>query len=151
MYRRKRPRFHAPKVRIMRCLNGRMKTTYEPLVPFVHERVPEKLLSVAETSVAWNADVDDNLATACSSVAYAERKKKSVDEWIAARNDLDEAWIVSEGCIQDTCAECNKVTSSIVKCAECGPSYWACEECAIHRHRLSPLHPLKIWKVNVYA
>jgi hypothetical protein len=142
MYQPKRPRFHPPKVRVTRYVAGRMKTTHEPLVLNEHQLLPDRLHTVAETSV-----VNEPVVTACNSVTYSHRKQKSVDDWIATRRELDDALILSEGCTRETCIECNMETSSIIKCFACGPTYWACEECAIYRHKLSPLHSLQIWKV----
>jgi len=144
MHRPKRPRFHVPKVRITRFVEGRMITTYEPLtLPNAPERVHTTPYAVAEAS-----GVQSDEPVACNSLSYSEGKQKSVDDWAAARSELDEALILSEGRQQQNCVECNQTTDNIMKCVGCGPSYWACEGCAVRRHEFSPLHPLKMWKVN---
>jgi len=66
-----------------------MITTYEPLtLPNAPGRVHTTRYAVAEASV-----VQSDEPVACNSLSYSERKQKSVDDWAAARSELDEALI----------------------------------------------------------
>jgi hypothetical protein len=148
MHKIKRPSLHAPKLRVTRFANGRMKTVqknYKPLLP--HSSRPRDEHGAASLCTPAVCDSMDD-ADCGAYASYSDRKQQSVDEWRAARDELASALISAEGRQRDTCVECNKTARCIIRCIDCGPSYWACEECTVLRHALSGLHSLKIWKVR---
>lgn len=149
MQRTKRPRLHAPKLRVTKFADGRMKTIYKLYKPQLLQPSHTERRQLGPVCADIQVALDSNEDISCSnSASYSTRKQKAVDGWVAARDVLHAAMTLSEGCHRDICVECNKPARDIVKCVECGPSYWACEECAVYRHELSPLHSLKIWKVR---
>lgn len=95
---------------------------------------------------------NDNAAeTECNKKGtYSDRKKRVVEQWSEIRTQVSHARIVYEShhiVDERTCVEC-EIEPGCIRCYDCGPTYWSCEQCCLNRHKVSPLHVTEILKVG---
>lgn len=83
--------------------------------------------------------------------SHYDRKAKLVAEWASVRTQMLNLASVTELAPNDAhCSMCDEVTTSPIRCADCGPRVMWCVTCAVQDHRMRPFHTLEQWSVSAY-
>ena len=89
--------------------------------------------------------VDESHSFQASS--YTKRKQKAAERWECIQNMALDTVITSMSEPQMSCAAC-KDSAGIVRCFQCGPLLFYCENCAIEIHQNMLFHHyMEIWQV----
>jgi len=149
-------RFKTPKLRVSRTVvnRGRSQTKYHTVPIQTASTLITGSTSLDATSANSHESAmmcENNTIAECSKKeTYSERKKRVVDQWSEIRTQLSHARIVHEShhiVDKRTCLECN-IQLGCMRCYDCGPTYWSCEQCCMNRHKVSPLQVMFRIKVD---
>jgi hypothetical protein len=79
---------------------------------------------------------------------WNNRKEKTVEEWINLSDKLQQSWLHQEGAIDGAfCVQCVQPIATI-RCKDCGPDQFYCENCAVDFHsKRCCFHLLEKWEV----
>ena len=79
-----------------------------------------------------------------------QKQKKALSEgWEELRKPMSFTLIEESGPATDTCAVCNDIIASIIRCMDCGPTAYFCQQCFEKQHAVVILHQPEQWNCKV--
>jgi hypothetical protein len=78
-----------------------------------------------------------------------KQRKRITEEWLTHRDDYLQEMLRHDGRggLQETmCADCNNNRGDF-SCYDCAYSMGYCKGCLVNRHRIMPLHRIRVWKL----
>ena len=117
---------------------------------------------VTNVSPAWfchptvgNFDVSPNIHANIyfSFAGYVEKKKDISSQWAALQNHLIAQLVESAYPRSFDCCRCQvplgNCSESLLRCLDCGPRAYYCEDCFTHYHSVITLHQPQVWDTDV--
>lgn len=122
-------------------------TVEQPVVVELHHDLNQDLV---DSNFETEDVVFDDPNVQLQPTLHERRKLKAAESWEIFQNSVLDVVLTSMGQPRFTCMKC-KETRGIVKCHQCGPQIYYCENCAVIVHQNSLFHHfMEIWQVCIY-
>ncbi len=82
-------------------------------------------------------------------LTYKEKKQKISAAWSSLRPSLFRQFVTNAFPVSFQCCVCGCFQEDIIRCSDCGPSAYFCQDCCLKQHMICKLHIHEIWDPQV--